>query len=211
MAETQEPDWTSVRRVVTATGSHVEPPLDVDWPELWQLRWLAAAVGDAIGITISVNENPKVRGRYGLSYRYGNASVGTTLSHSSAHIWAQLTGMQSGYEIAKAGGSAESETQPVGYAVGFVDDGLVMLDSNCTFLTLDDAKTRLVEAEQPGPETPSRLFELREVSEASCCPACGKQSEYHRDLDRYVHSDGSPNDPCWLRTLRGELREVRRG
>jgi hypothetical protein len=35
------------------------------------------------------------------------------------------------------------------------------------------------------------------------CPACGKQSAYVAELDRFSHYDGSDNRPCWLAVSRG--------
>lgn len=35
------------------------------------------------------------------------------------------------------------------------------------------------------------------------CPACGKSSTYDPKQDRFYHMDGSNNDPCWLKLLRG--------
>jgi hypothetical protein len=29
------------------------------------------------------------------------------------------------------------------------------------------------------------------------CPACGRESVYVRDLDRFLHLDGSGNRECW--------------
>lgn len=36
------------------------------------------------------------------------------------------------------------------------------------------------------------------------CPICAAESSYFRELDRYVHYDGSDNRPCWLALSRGE-------
>lgn len=36
------------------------------------------------------------------------------------------------------------------------------------------------------------------------CPVCSADSAYFRELDRYVHRDGSDNFPCWLAIGRGE-------
>lgn len=38
------------------------------------------------------------------------------------------------------------------------------------------------------------------------CPACGSRSLLVRQLDRYVHIDGSENHDCWLRISRGEVQ-----
>lgn len=35
------------------------------------------------------------------------------------------------------------------------------------------------------------------------CPACGRASLFVRQIDRYVHEDGTGNDQCWLSILRG--------
>lgn len=36
------------------------------------------------------------------------------------------------------------------------------------------------------------------------CPVCSVESAYSRELDRYVHRDGSDNFACWLAIGRGE-------
>lgn len=35
------------------------------------------------------------------------------------------------------------------------------------------------------------------------CPVCGRDSVLIPSLDRYMHRDGSGNQPCWLALLRG--------
>lgn len=35
------------------------------------------------------------------------------------------------------------------------------------------------------------------------CPICGQAATLVADLDRYVHLNGSSNQPCWLAILRG--------
>lgn len=42
------------------------------------------------------------------------------------------------------------------------------------------------------------------VVDAVPCPACSAASSYVREMDRYVHSDGSENRACWLAITRGE-------
>ena len=37
------------------------------------------------------------------------------------------------------------------------------------------------------------------------CPACGQGAIYVRSLGRVMHTDGSTNQPCWVRILRGEI------
>ena len=36
------------------------------------------------------------------------------------------------------------------------------------------------------------------------CPCCGGESIYSRDLDRYLHLDGTGNRECWVAISRGE-------
>lgn len=36
------------------------------------------------------------------------------------------------------------------------------------------------------------------------CPACGAKAVYSPPIDRYLHADGSANDRCWVRTVRGD-------
>lgn len=101
---TAEPDWTQVRRIADETGSHIEPEYDETWPDLWKLRWHAAAVSAEIGIRITVSENSTYTGWYGMSYRAGNASVGTSQTASFDGLWSRLVGMASGFEIAQRSG-----------------------------------------------------------------------------------------------------------
>lgn len=42
------------------------------------------------------------------------------------------------------------------------------------------------------------------VSGTVPCPACSADSSYFRELDRYVHYDGSDNQACWRAISRGE-------
>lgn len=35
------------------------------------------------------------------------------------------------------------------------------------------------------------------------CPACGRESIYVRQLDRFLHVDGGENDTCWYLILVG--------
>jgi hypothetical protein len=37
------------------------------------------------------------------------------------------------------------------------------------------------------------------------CPKCGRDAVYARDLDRYLHLDGSENHSCWVAISRGEV------
>ncbi|MFE3229315.1 hypothetical protein [Nocardia sp. NPDC059228] len=131
-----EPDWTTVRRVEDETGSHVEPPFDEMWPDLWKLRWLAASVGAAIGTEIHVGEDTKHGGpyRFGISYRYSDidgtpVGVGTSQSRSVDGMWTYLTGMESGHRIA-AGRIAELERQS-GHSVIETREELDTLDWPC--------------------------------------------------------------------------------
>lgn len=43
---------------------------------------------------------------------------------------------------------------------------------------------------------------------AGKCPACQAPSYYARELDRYVHRDGSSNHACWLAVSRGKLAHL---
>jgi hypothetical protein len=36
------------------------------------------------------------------------------------------------------------------------------------------------------------------------CPMCGLSSMYDPWLDRYFHKDGSSNQLCWFKLVRGE-------
>lgn len=44
---------------------------------------------------------------------------------------------------------------------------------------------------------------MTETHDAERCPVCQETSVYTRELDRYVHTDGSDNHPCWLALARG--------
>ncbi|MFJ8934211.1 hypothetical protein ACIRL0_00615 [Streptomyces sp. NPDC102365] len=43
-----------------------------------------------------------------------------------------------------------------------------------------------------------------DMATAAPCPACAGDSAYFRELDRYVHRDGSSNSRCWLAIGRGQ-------
>lgn len=95
-----EPDWTQVHRVEDETGSHIEPPLDETWPDLWKLRWKAAIVSREIGCNIHIGKDAK-RAWYGLSYHDGKVGVGSSLSLTFNQMWAELNGIRAGHEIAR--------------------------------------------------------------------------------------------------------------
>jgi len=40
------------------------------------------------------------------------------------------------------------------------------------------------------------------------CPGCGSPALYIRQLDRYVHSDGTLNDDCWVACTRGDINQL---
>lgn len=96
-----EPDWHGVHLVADDTGSHAEPELDRSWPDLWKLRWNAAFVSSRMGIWITVSENKKHPGWFGMSYRAGDVSIGTTQSYSFDQAWTRIVGMGEGFEIAQ--------------------------------------------------------------------------------------------------------------
>ncbi len=58
--------------------------------------------------------------------------------------------------------------------------------------TPDPADWRIVSRDTPG-------VQVRKVP----CPVCQTDAYYCPSIDRYVHADGSANDPCWLHMLRG--------
>lgn len=47
------------------------------------------------------------------------------------------------------------------------------------------------------------LTEMTENFTADRCPTCQQPASYARELDRYVHDDGSDNRRCWLAVARG--------
>ncbi|MET8648490.1 hypothetical protein [Nocardia aurea] len=98
---TDEPDWRHVRRVDEGHASYIDPELEQGWPDLWKLRWHAAVVSSEIGIWITVSENPKRPGWFGMGYRAGDTSTGTSQSYTFDRLWDRIVGMATGFEIAQ--------------------------------------------------------------------------------------------------------------
>jgi hypothetical protein len=56
-----------VQRITTDDGSHIEPPLEQDWPEASKIAWAAAVCAADTGLTVEVFEHRG--GEY--SFRFG--------------------------------------------------------------------------------------------------------------------------------------------
>lgn len=89
---------TEVRRVVTGTGSHIEPPLDPAWPDLDKLRWKAAVVLVNTGVAAHVEEQPSGFVLSGLMFSYGPEDY--------AGMWSVLNGIEIGHAAALRGGES---------------------------------------------------------------------------------------------------------
>lgn len=90
----------TVTRVHTATGSHIEPPLDDSEPEIEKLRWhLAVALHDTgmSGDLISIREEASRFGRkaYALEWERGGMSP---MNYGS--MWTLINGISLGWRLA---------------------------------------------------------------------------------------------------------------
>ncbi|MFC8531876.1 hypothetical protein [Nocardia sp. NPDC057227] len=101
MSASTEPDWTQVRRIRDDTGSHIEPGLNPDWPELWKLRWQAAVVQATTGVHIAIHQSASTPRWFGLSYYVGALSKFLSVSLDCHQMWSHLNGIESGYEMAR--------------------------------------------------------------------------------------------------------------
>lgn len=63
-----------------------------------------------------------------------------------------------------------------------------------------------IEGEDALDEYLREMYDARSTlgSRTHRCPACGAESWYVPDADRYVHTDGSEVRPCWRRCTRGD-------
>ena len=96
----------TVERVVTGTESHIEPPIDPDWPQAQKLAWHAAVVAVDMGINVSVHEGSlrelidgvwhPVADSYSIGF--GSSSDGA-LDYRDA--WTYLSGMSDGFKMSR--------------------------------------------------------------------------------------------------------------
>lgn len=84
----------NVSRVRTPTGSHIEPPLDLNWDNDTKLRWHAAVVQADTGLPISIHPQPG--GQYALMV--ANCSNGP---HTYRDAWTYLNGVSTGARQAR--------------------------------------------------------------------------------------------------------------
>lgn len=83
-----------VARVPDATGSHIEPALDPDWPELTKLEWKAAVTQIDTGLRINIHEiGPD---RYAVTVGGSSSS-----SRSYYDAWDYLTAVTIGAQEAQ--------------------------------------------------------------------------------------------------------------
>lgn len=83
-----------VIRVPDATGSHIEPPLNPDWPELAKLEWKAAVTEIDTGLRVRVYEA-------GPSLYAVTVGGTSTSSRSYFDSWDYLTAITIGAQEAR--------------------------------------------------------------------------------------------------------------
>jgi hypothetical protein len=97
----------SVTRIHTDSGSHVEPPLDEDWPNLDKLRWLAALAAHDGGmdtrLVVTLNDWDVKRESFSITY-----DIGLTSPYSYTDAWTLLNGIAIGAEIVQRRVSGEA-------------------------------------------------------------------------------------------------------
>lgn len=94
----------NVTRVNTGRGSHIEPPLNPDWPDLTKLEWKAAVVEMDTGLRARVREgghDELVGGAWkpipnSYQLRIGTGSIGPLAFRSA---WDVLTGAETGARV----------------------------------------------------------------------------------------------------------------
>jgi hypothetical protein len=100
---------STVQRIRTDHGSHVEPPFDESWSDLEKLRWKTAIaeLDGGLGVgTLKVSEAPQEerKKRFVMSYRYpvfyqlsyGYGSMGI---YTYDQMWVLLTGVLLGASL----------------------------------------------------------------------------------------------------------------
>lgn len=93
--KTQFASTDTVERIHTATGSHIEPPLDPSWPAVDKLRWNAAVVLADTGLKLRVHVAAgSMMTKYAVT---GNGFSGQHLSYNEA--WQYITHLGTGAEM----------------------------------------------------------------------------------------------------------------
>jgi hypothetical protein len=96
----------NVTRIHTATGSHIEPPLEPEWSDFKKLLWHATVVEADTGIRLVVTEGGMKRrqsdggwaavpGAYTIAY--GNGSIS---AFDFERAWSFINGVTLGAELA---------------------------------------------------------------------------------------------------------------
>ncbi|MFE4697145.1 hypothetical protein ACFRIC_08645 [Streptomyces sp. NPDC056738] len=115
-------------------------------------------------------------------------------------------------QLANAYPQAGAEALParkLRIAARAVDDARSALDSTLFREHPDQAETATYYPYPEDREASAIAFHPRGSMRATVaatvpCPVCSGDSSYFRELDRYVHRDGSGNSRCWLVIGRGE-------
>jgi len=123
-------DYTppTVQMVSTPGGAHPEPPLDLAWPKLKQLQWLAALVEIRTGLRVRAGQAKyKIGGipqrgyfSVSVSHRGGGGSSGPYRFDSA---WAYLNGIETGAEAMRLTTRKLLDEQPHTCAMDVVLDG----------------------------------------------------------------------------------------
>lgn len=97
----------TVTRVHTATGSHIDPPLDQDWDDLMKLRWQAAVVTADTGLAVRVSPaHLQYRATRWSPWRIQSGVYDVHVGSSScgamryAEAWSYLNGVAAGANAA---------------------------------------------------------------------------------------------------------------
>lgn len=95
-------DTITIRRIVTARGSHIEPPLDDAWTDLQKLQWHAAVILVDTGLEIGISEYGECGCRPGHGAPTYMLTVGPThIRHDTyLDLWHSMNDMAIGFRAA---------------------------------------------------------------------------------------------------------------
>lgn len=96
-----------VKRVKTATGSHIEPPCSSAWPESKKLEWKVAVVEADSGLQVRIDPSGHAVRSFGVwvptRARYSISLPGSSSGPFTFHdAWTYLNGLETGFRAGKA-------------------------------------------------------------------------------------------------------------
>lgn len=133
-----------------------------------------------------------------------HTDMGTALAAIRDELARRLTQLRNAYPQT---GHESTPARKLASALSAVDNARNDLDSA---LFREHPAEATTTAYYPNPEDRTWSPSARgggpsPTTATTSCPSCRVPSHYVRDLDRYVHADGSSNRTCWLALARGTV------